>query len=76
MIEVLASGWILGLEINLYVFNTLCYVCVEKNCFVQNVAAAQWVVRFRIRLQGLVREQWYDLAATPNTISLINDKKT
>jgi hypothetical protein len=49
---------------------------LRRTALFKNVAAAQWVVRFRIRLQGLVREQWYDLAATPNTISLINDKKT
>jgi hypothetical protein len=51
-------------------------LCVEKNCPVQNVAIADWVVRFRIRLQGLVREQWYDLVTRPNTISLTREKKT
>jgi hypothetical protein len=49
---------------------------VEKNCSVQNVVVAEWVVRFRIQLQGLVREQWYDLAARLNTISLTNEKRT
>jgi hypothetical protein len=51
-------------------------LCGEKNYYVQKVAVAERVMRFRIWLQGLVREQWYDLAARLNTISLTNEKRT
>jgi hypothetical protein len=45
-------------------------LCVDKKCSVYEVANAEWVVRIRIRLQGLVREQWYHLATRLNRISL------
>jgi hypothetical protein len=43
-------------------------VCVLK------VAESGWVVRFKIRLQGIVRDLWYELAARLNEVFLNQDK--
>jgi hypothetical protein len=47
---------------------------MDKNCYVYEMTNAEWVIRFRIRLQGILREQWYQLAARLNRVSLNEEK--
>jgi hypothetical protein len=39
---------------------------INKSCSVWDVKMQGWVVQFRTRLQGVVREQWYTLAVALN----------
>jgi hypothetical protein len=48
--------------------------CTHKNSFVHDVAEKEWVVKFKFRLQVVLREQWNKLAARLNMVSLDNDK--
>jgi hypothetical protein len=41
---------------------------------VHEVASDEWVLRFRIKLQGVLREQWYDLASRLNSVQLTPEK--
>jgi hypothetical protein len=43
----------------------------EKKCSVHDVASAEWVIHFRIRLPPLIREQWYHLAGKLNSVRLL-----
>jgi hypothetical protein len=43
---------------------------LDQNGSVPDVAAAGWVIRFRIRLPPMLREMWYELAAHLNTIEM------
>jgi hypothetical protein len=45
-------------------------LCLDQDCSVSEVAHKGWVIDFRVRLHGIVREQWYCLAATLNNVSL------
>jgi hypothetical protein len=47
---------------------------LNQKCFVHEVAIADWVVQFKIRLPPMLREQWYNLVAKLNRVSL-NDAK-
>jgi hypothetical protein len=49
-------------------------LCLKQNSSVCEVAAAGWVVHFKIRLPPVLRDQWYELAAKLNTITLKDDK--
>jgi hypothetical protein len=48
-------------------------ICVNHNCLVWEVAQNGWVVNFKVRLHGILREQWYTLAATLNGVRLSNE---
>jgi hypothetical protein len=47
---------------------------LNQKCFVHEVAIVDWVVQFKIRLPPMLREQWYNLVAKLNRVSL-NDAK-
>jgi hypothetical protein len=49
-------------------------VCTHKDSSVHDVAEAEWVVEFKFRLQGLLRDQWHNLAARLNMVSLDHEK--
>jgi hypothetical protein len=46
----------------------------NQNCSVSDVAQNGWVVHFKYRLHGILREQWYDLAALLNRVRLSSDQ--
>jgi hypothetical protein len=48
--------------------------CTYQKISVYGVAHAQWVVHFRVILQGILREQWYELAAKLNLVRLDEEK--
>jgi hypothetical protein len=48
--------------------------CTDQKISVKGVANEQWVVHFKVILQGILRVQWYELAARLNLVSL-DDKK-
>jgi hypothetical protein len=52
------------------VYPILYDLTLNKNCSVAEVKEKGWVVQFRIRLQGLLRDQWYEMAAKLNRVSL------
>jgi hypothetical protein len=41
---------------------------------VRDVEENGWVIQFKIRLQGLIREQWYELTMKLNNVHL-NDER-
>jgi hypothetical protein len=41
---------------------------------VYEVARNDWVIQFKVRLHGILREQWYQLAAKLNRGNLNNEK--
>jgi hypothetical protein len=47
---------------------------VNQKCSVHEVAIAEWVIRFKIRVPPIVREQWYRLAIRLNNV-VLNDTK-
>jgi hypothetical protein len=49
-------------------------LCLNQKASVLEVAESGWVVRFKIRLQGIVRDLWYELAARLNEVFLNQDK--
>jgi hypothetical protein len=49
-------------------------LCANQKVSVLEVASEDWVIHFKRRLQGIVREQWYDLAVKLNNI-VLNDEK-
>jgi hypothetical protein len=49
-------------------------LCPNQKAFVHEVVVAGWVVRFETRLQGIVRDQWYELTSKLNRVSLNHDK--
>jgi hypothetical protein len=62
-------------------YNPLCTIypimydlCLDHNCSVADVANKGWVIDFKVRLHGIVREQWYCLAATLNNVRLNEDR--
>jgi hypothetical protein len=48
--------------------------CTHKDSSVHDVAETGCVVRLKFRLQGALREQWYNLAAMLNMVPLDNEK--
>jgi hypothetical protein len=56
------------------IYPVLFELCLRPNCLVADMAATEWVVEFKVRLQGILRDQWYQLAAKLNLVSL-NDEK-
>jgi hypothetical protein len=50
-------------------------LCTNQNCsVVYEIAQNEWVAPFKIRLQGVLRDQWYQLATTLNSVTLNNEK--
>jgi hypothetical protein len=49
-------------------------ICVDQKISVYDVAREQWVVHFKIIPQGLLRRQWYELAAKLNNVSMNGEK--
>jgi hypothetical protein len=45
-------------------------LCVHQNCSVYEAAQNDWVINFKSKLHGILRDQWYHLAATLNTVIL------
>jgi hypothetical protein len=43
---------------------------INNNCSVLDVKRQGWVVQFRTRLHGVIREQWYALTVAPNNFTL------
>jgi hypothetical protein len=48
-------------------------LAINKKCSVSEVKENGWVIQFKVRLQGLIRAQWYDLANKLNRFPLNND---
>jgi hypothetical protein len=46
----------------------------DKKCSVADINGRDWVIQFRIRLQGIIRDQWYELAGKLNEVVLNNEK--
>jgi hypothetical protein len=44
-----------------------------KNSSVFEVKEHGWVIPFRIRLQGVIRDQWYELATELNEVELSDE---
>jgi hypothetical protein len=55
------------------VYPVLYDACSHKNTSVHDIAEAEWVVEFRFRLKGVLREQCV-LAARLSRVSLDNEK--
>jgi hypothetical protein len=49
-------------------------MCADKNISVHKVWSEGWVVHFQVIPQGIIRNQWYELAAKLNRIPLNNNK--
>jgi hypothetical protein len=56
------------------IYPVLFELCLKSNCSVADVAANEWVVEFKIILQRILRDQWYQLAAKLNLVSLNGEK--
>jgi hypothetical protein len=57
----------------------LCYpmlydLSLNQGVSVHEVAMNEWVVQFKVRLHGVLREQWYQLAVKLNRVELNNEK--
>jgi hypothetical protein len=55
-------------------FPILFELTVNQKCSVHEVAAADWVIQFKIRLPPIIRDQWYRLATMLNEVNL-NDAR-
>jgi hypothetical protein len=44
----------------------LFYLSLNQGVSVYEVARNDWVIQFKVRLHGILREQWYQLAAKLN----------
>jgi hypothetical protein len=49
-------------------------LCDDQNVSVRNVAQAGWVIRFKVRLPPMIRDQWYSLAQKLNDVSFNGDQ--
>jgi hypothetical protein len=49
-------------------------LAVNQKCLVYDVAMAEWVIQFKIRLPPIVREQWYRLGTRLNNVVLSDTK--
>jgi hypothetical protein len=49
-------------------------LCTNQNCYVFDVAQNGWVVYFKSRLHGTLRDQWYDLVVMLNGVRLSADQ--
>jgi hypothetical protein len=49
-------------------------MAAKQRCYVKEVKENGWLIQFKTRLQWLMRDQWYDLAAILNSVHL-NDEK-
>jgi hypothetical protein len=45
-------------------------LCTDKTCSVYQVRQQEWVLNFSIRLPGVIRSQWYELAHKLNQVVL------
>jgi hypothetical protein len=48
-------------------------LCMEQNCSIFVVAQKGWVLGFKVRLHGVVRDQWYCLVAALNNVILTGE---
>jgi hypothetical protein len=48
-------------------------LATSKSCSVAEIREKGWVVQFKIRLQGLLHDQWYELASKLDRVQL-NDR--
>jgi hypothetical protein len=55
------------------IYPVLFDLCLHRNCSVAEVAANEWVIGFKIRLQLILRDQWYQLTAKLNLASLSDE---
>jgi hypothetical protein len=55
------------------IYPVLFDLCLHRNCSVAEVAANEWVIGFKIRLQLILRDQWYQLTAKLNLVSLSDE---
>jgi hypothetical protein len=46
----------------------------KQKCSVYEVAAMGWNVEFKVRLQGILGEQWYELASKLNGVVLNGER--
>jgi hypothetical protein len=51
----------------------LFYLCLKQNSYVHEVVSVGWVIKFKCHIQGVVREQWYELARKLNQVTLSQD---
>jgi hypothetical protein len=56
-------------------FPILFELALNKECLVSEVTTAEWVIKFKIRLPPLIRDQWYNLTTQLNEVSLNDSKK-
>jgi hypothetical protein len=45
----------------------------NKSCSVAEIREKGWVIQFRIRLQGFLCDQWYEMASKLNIVSLSDE---
>jgi hypothetical protein len=55
-------------------YSVLYELVVNQSCSVKEVKEKGWVVQFKVRVQGLIREQWYELAMKLNNVNLNNER--
>jgi hypothetical protein len=54
-------------------YPVLFYLSLNQGVSVYEVAMNEWVILFKVRLHGVLREQWYQLVAKLNRVTLSND---
>jgi hypothetical protein len=55
-------------------YPVLFYLSTDQKISIHEVARNGWVIQFKVRLYGILREQWYQLAANLNRVNLNNEK--
>jgi hypothetical protein len=55
-------------------YPVLFHLCSNQKCSVYDIAQRGWVVPFKIRLHGVLRDEWYQLAAILNRVGLSDEK--
>jgi hypothetical protein len=72
----LTSFWLdswLGVNPLCLMYLILYELCTDKTCSMYQVRQRDWVLNFSIRLPGVIRWQWYDLAHKLNQAVLSED---
>jgi hypothetical protein len=47
----------------------------NQDSFVHAVASDEWVIRFKVRSHGVIRDQWFELASKLNNVNLSDEKE-
>jgi hypothetical protein len=71
--EKLTSFWLdpwLGENPLCLTYPILCELCTDKTCSMFQVSQQEWVLNFSIRLPGIIRTQWHELAHKLNQVVL------